>query len=100
MKYNYNTEQEIITHLGNDLIRMKYSIIQNGYVCQEQYEKLDAYLCEDYAHNIVNILKEETDRDIWYAYSSSSFFVFFDKERIKEEYAKERANEFRDYLYN
>lgn len=98
--YKYTTTKEVKNHLKEDLNRMIYSICTVGYVCQEQYERLDSYLCENYVSMIIEILSDETECNIWYAFSKHSCsFVFYDTDKIDNELAKKKADEVQFYLY-
>lgn len=99
--YQYKTDEELIEHLGVDLIDIMIQIEQDRYVTQEQFKKLDAYLCESYASDIVRILNERMAHiDVFYGFSTPHcFYVFYDTDRITYEEALEKAENFAIEMY-
>lgn len=92
--YSYTTKEEIENHLGIDLVDMCVQIEKEGYVVQGQYKNLDAYLCESYASEIVEILDERINNArVWYGYATpSNLFVFYDTVKYNHEDAMDKAN--------
>ena len=99
--YNYETEEEIEEHLGLDLVDMVICLERYGYVVQEQFKKLDVYLCENYASTIMNILdKRMINTNILYGFSKRNCcFVFYDTNRYQMDEAVAKADIFFDKLY-
>ena len=98
--YNYDTKEQVEDHLGIDLMDMLICIEKNGYIIQEQFEKLDAYLCESYANMIIDILSDRTGKNIFYVFvTPCCFYSFFDTEMVDRDYVEEKTREFAHKRY-
>ncbi len=93
--YNYTKVEQVKEHLGVQLIDILVNVEEKGYVIQEQFKNLDAYLCENYADMIVKILENKTNRNIKYVFvKPCCFFSFYDIDMIFEKDVEEKIREF------
>ena len=93
--YKYKSIKDVENHLGDDLIDILNNIEKTGYVIQEQFEKLDAYFCENYANDIAKVISDKMGREIKYIFvTSCCFFAFYDPEIINDDNVIDNTNKF------
>lgn len=99
-QYKFESKEELEKYFEMDLYRLEYSIERFGYVCQDQYEKLNTYVCENNCSMIMSLLTDKTGREVYYSFTGnrSNIFVFFDKESMTSSEAEAEADAFAEYL--